>query len=133
MAAEDCLATNIRQNKLGKAIEDSAQEWPKEGRRQYHAISRGWIANEIFRRVHPEGSTIGEFLKSEISQPLDANISVGTTVANYAPVKDMKFSFVLGQSFIPKVLGKAVDCNFFELASLLNAMRKFIKKGHPPP
>ena len=57
MAAEDCLATNIRQNKvgtfipllacdmivlfkLGKVIEDSEQEWPKEGRRQYHAISR---------------------------------------------------------------------------------------------
>ena len=91
MAAEDCLATSIKQNKvatpylllplisialhqLGKVIEDSEQEWPKEGRRQYHAISRqedilrlflfsqssrGWIANEIFRRVHPEGATIG--------------------------------------------------------------------------
>ena len=57
MAAEDCLATSIKQNKvatlflllplisialhqLGKVIEDSEQEWPKEGRRQYHAISR---------------------------------------------------------------------------------------------
>ena len=56
MAAEDCLAANIKQNKvfsdqknnvlihpilqLGKVIEESEQEWPKEGRRQYHAISR---------------------------------------------------------------------------------------------
>ena len=23
-------------------------------------IHRGWIANEVFRRVHPEGSTIGD-------------------------------------------------------------------------
>ena len=57
MAAEDCLAANIRQNKvpnmrissilnvcihpqLGKVIEESSQEWPEKGRRQYHTISR---------------------------------------------------------------------------------------------
>ena len=89
MGVEDCLAENIKQNKVkllkmlttknqvGRALEESEQEWPLEGRRQYHALSRcfcqmqisdgsmnqihrGWIANEVFRRVHPEGSTIGD-------------------------------------------------------------------------
>ena len=89
MGVEDCLAENIKQNKVkllkmlttknqvGRVLEESEQEWPLEGRRQYHALSRcfcqmqisdgsmnqihrGWIANEVFRRVHPEGSTIGD-------------------------------------------------------------------------
>ena len=52
MAPEDCLTENIKQNKVtpnhfptypkvGRIIEDSAQQWPKDGtKRQYHAMSR---------------------------------------------------------------------------------------------
>ena len=31
---------------------------------------RGWIANELFRRVHPDGKTIGGFIRENISKPL---------------------------------------------------------------
>ena len=30
-----------------------APAWPEGRKREYHAITRGWLANEIFRRVHP--------------------------------------------------------------------------------
>jgi len=66
VSLEDCLPKNLRLNKVGKMLEESEQEWPEEGRRQYHGNSRGWIANEIFRRVHPEGSTIGRSKKNYI-------------------------------------------------------------------
>ena len=79
---------------------------------------RGWIANEIFRRVHPEGSTIGrskklyflpfkiwsipgEFLRSKVSEPLNARAFVGVReeeLADYEPGKDffyILFYFIL--------------------------------------
>ena len=32
--------------------------------REYHGIVRGYILNEIFRRVEPSGRTMGEYLRS---------------------------------------------------------------------
>jgi len=67
---EDLLPENIKQNKIGAVFEQQVLKWPEEGRRQYHALTRGWVANEIFRRVHPNGLTIGQFIKSEVAVPL---------------------------------------------------------------
>jgi len=127
----DALTENIKKNSIGKIIEKQQLRYPDWGKREYHAITRGWVANEIFRRVHPDRSTLGEFLQKEISTPLNADVFIGVdkpNVNNYAPVADMKFSFVLGQSMIPESLGRAVDVGTFELLGFLNAMRKMWKK-----
>ena len=67
---EDFWPESIKMNKVGEVIEKQALAWPANGRREYHALTRGWIANEIFRRVHPSGLTIGEFIQEEVSGPL---------------------------------------------------------------
>jgi CubicO group peptidase (beta-lactamase class C family) len=129
---QDALTENIKKNNVGKVIENQKLNFPATGKRQYHGITRGWIANEIFRRVHPKGETIGEFLQKELQEPLNADVFVGINdayVNNYAPVVDMKFSFVIGQSMIPHMFGRGVDVNIFELASFLNMIRKAIKKS----
>merc|ERR1719429_507902 len=100
ISVEDCLPKNLRLNKVGKM--------PEDGRRQYHGNSRGWIANEIFRRVHPEGSTIGEFLRSKVSEPLNARAFVGVReeeLADYEPGREIGLGFLFGNSLIPKSLG----------------------------
>ncbi|MCP3982915.1 MAG: beta-lactamase family protein, partial [bacterium] len=76
---EDLLVENIKENRIGSVIERHPAKFPsgKGGRREYHAITRGWIANEIFRRVDPGGRTIGEFLSEEISGPLEADAIIG--------------------------------------------------------
>ena len=48
-------------------IEQHGLSYRPGGKREYHAITRGWIVNELFRRVDPAGRTIGEFLRQEIS------------------------------------------------------------------
>ena len=126
----DPLTEKIKKNAIGKIIESQKLSFPETGKREYHAITRGWIANEIFRRIHPEGTTIGEFLQQEINGPLNADAFVGINdahVDNYAPVVDMKMSFVIGQSMIPNIFGRGVDCNIFELCSFFNMMRKYAK------
>jgi hypothetical protein len=52
---------------MGKIIEKQALcEYPFGVRRNYHSFTRDWITNEIFRRVHPEGLTMGESMSQEI-------------------------------------------------------------------
>eukprot|EP00090_Calanus_glacialis_P024125 TRINITY_DN37455_c0_g1_i1.p1 TRINITY_DN37455_c0_g1~~TRINITY_DN37455_c0_g1_i1.p1 ORF type:complete len:428 (-),score=98.05 TRINITY_DN37455_c0_g1_i1:82-1365(-) len=128
----DALTENIKKNNIGKVIEKQKLNFPESGKREYHGITRGWIANEIFRRVHPEGETIGEFLQKEIQGPLDANVFVGVNdenANNYAPVTEMGIPFVIGQSMIPSIIGRAVDVNFFELLSFVNMIRKAMQKS----
>lgn len=135
VSVEDCLPKNLRLNKVGKMLEESEQEWPEEGRRQYHGNSRGWIANEIFRRVHPEGSTIGEFLRSKVSEPLNARAFVGVReeeLADYEPGREIGLGFLFGNSLIPKALGSGVDLNFLELCALFNNFRKMMGKHKAP-
>ena len=40
----------------------------------YHAVTRDWIANEIFRRVEPQKRTMGEYLSQELP---DIDIHIG--------------------------------------------------------
>jgi CubicO group peptidase (beta-lactamase class C family) len=42
---------NIKRNKIGKIIENEKIERPLGYYRAYHATTRDWISNEIFRRV----------------------------------------------------------------------------------
>ena len=46
-------------------------------RREYHALTRGFIIQELFRRVEPQHRSIGTFLKAEVFDPLGLHISIG--------------------------------------------------------
>ncbi len=75
---EDVSTDNIKKNAIGKVIEEEAAVFPDgDTKREYHGLTRGWILNEIFRRVEPKGRTIGEYLRSEIAGPLDMNVHIG--------------------------------------------------------
>ena len=73
-------------------LESSEASWAADGRRAYHAFSRGWIANELFRRVHPEGATIGNFIREKIFKSFGARVLVGVNdgeIDDYAPVAEV--------------------------------------------
>ena len=44
--------------------------------RSYHALTRGWIVNEICMRVDPLGRTVGEFIRDEIATPLGIQVNM---------------------------------------------------------
>ena len=44
----------------------AVQTLPYGAKRTYHANSKDWITNEIFRRVEPDGRTMGEYWKEEV-------------------------------------------------------------------
>jgi hypothetical protein len=61
------LPHNIKLNKIGKVIEDmNIQSLPYGAKRTYHCLSKDWIINEIFRRIEPNGRTMGEYWRQEV-------------------------------------------------------------------
>ena len=87
MFVSDLLRENIKQNCVGEVIERQSPSYPDTGRRQYHAVTRGWVANEIVRRVSQDQGTIGEFLLENVSKPLSARVFIGTEDEDFCPVK----------------------------------------------
>ncbi len=138
---DDLLPESIKENRLGSIIEEQPQSFRsiETGRREYHAMTRGWIANELFRRVDPEGRTIGEYLREEVSGPLGADVAVGLDDQQLQRVSDVK---PLGMwrhmiaSLRPKILGRKVLHNFLQLMArmlrILLAMRRGSAVNAPP-
>ena len=126
------LTENIKKNEVGASLEQEKPRYPEEGKREYHAITRGWVANEIFRRVDTRGRTMAEYLSEAIAGPLGADVYVGPKgdkFNDYNPVKEIPFAKVVKESF--KKDG-AVYFSFFELMSLLNQFRKLTKGVSKP-
>ena len=65
----------LKQNSVGRVLEAQSLRLPRAGSpREYHAVTRGWIANEIFRRIEHGLRTMGEFLREQISEPLGIDV-----------------------------------------------------------
>ncbi|MBT6247280.1 MAG: beta-lactamase family protein [Gammaproteobacteria bacterium] len=116
---QDLLTENIKLNKIGRVIESESQNYSNAGpgKREYHAMTRGWIVNEIFRRVDPAGRTIGEFLREDISEPMQTDVIIGvreTELGRIADVVPLGFGFQLLESLKPKFLRK-MENNLFQI------------------
>ncbi len=139
---DDLLTQNLKKNKIGRIIEAQKQSFgSKDGeRREYHAVTRGWIANELFRRVDPAGRTIGEFLREDISGPLDVDVIIGVKeeeLDRVSKISPLGFGFQFLESLKPKFLGRRIVHNIFQilgrLLRMIPALRRGASAGAPPP
>ena len=134
MALDDLLTQNIKQNTVGRVIEEHTQQFPKGGgsKREYHALTRGWIVNEVFRRVDPAGRTIGEFLHEDISSPLEVDAVIGVkreALARVSKVSPLGFGFQFLESLKPKFLGRRIVHNIFQILGRLFLILPAIRRG----
>jgi hypothetical protein len=58
--------------------------------RSYHAITKDWILNEIFRRIEPQGRTMGEFFRQEMKEDLGADVYFDLKDDELSRVHDVK-------------------------------------------
>jgi CubicO group peptidase (beta-lactamase class C family) len=139
---EDLLTANIKQNKIGRIIEGHPQKFGKRSgsKREYHALTRGWIVNEVFRRVDPAGRSIGEFLREHISRPLEVDAVIGVKEADLgriSKVKPLGFGRQFWESLKPKFLGRKVVHNIFQILGriirMIPALFSSTMVGAPPP
>ena len=139
---EDVLTENIKKNHVGRLIEGFSVRYPsQEGRRrEYHAITRGWILNEIFRRVDPGGRTIGEYLDEELRAPLGADVIMGVAeeeLGRVSPVWMLPPGLLLREMCKPAFMGRKTFHGGFQilgrLAKLIPGMRHSTTRNTPPP
>jgi CubicO group peptidase (beta-lactamase class C family) len=64
------------QDEIARRIAASPPAWEPGTRIGYHAISIGWLLQELVRRI--DGRTLGTFFADEIARPLDLDIFIGT-------------------------------------------------------
>jgi len=72
-----------------RAMESLRPEWEPGTANGYHAINYGWLVGELIRRV--SGQRVGEFLRSEISEPLRLEgVDIGLPDALHAEVAPLE-------------------------------------------
>ena len=125
----DLLSDRIKQNAIGQQLESHGLHYsfPERGRREYHAITRGWIVNEIFRRVDPKGRTIGEFLREDITGPIGADVYLGLNdeeLNRRSPLQPLDPRKHFLSSCRPKWMGRSVQHSAFQLIRNLWPMVK---------
>jgi hypothetical protein len=83
----------IKQNKMGEIIEQDKQMYVRGQRRFYAGHPRDVISNEIFRRIHPEGLTYGEFLRQVICPLIgsEGELIMGATEEEVKLIQPTKF------------------------------------------
>ncbi len=140
---EDLLAENIKEkNSVGKVLEEVELRFPPEEmgtKREYHGVTRGWILNEVFSRADPQGRTVGQFVREEVSGPLGADFNIGATkeeLERYKQLTSFGVGKVLLHSFLPSFVSSKVEVGVGEMMRMANIMRKLgARKGEPktPP
>ncbi len=130
---EDTLRENVKQNSIGKVIEEEELSFPdgEPGKREYHGLTRGWILNEIFQRVHPDGKTIGEFLSEEIAGPLGIDVYIGAPDGGN---KNCKLTaptngYLLLNSALPGFISRRVEVSALQMIKAGLAISKNAKKA----
>ena len=117
-------------------IEKLEPNWLEPGRREYHGMTRGWVANEVFRRLEPRGRTIGEYLAEDVARPLKADVYVGVPqnrLDDFASAANIGPGKVIKESMKTNTVGGAVDIGFFEFITLMNNFRKMFAEGQSKP
>lgn len=73
IALEDALDWST----ITARLADTAPEWPIGSTHGYHALTYGWLAGELVRRVDPAHRSIGAFVAEEIAGPLGLELFIG--------------------------------------------------------
>ena len=80
---------------------------------------RGFILNEIFRRVEPKKRTMGEYLYEEINQKLGASVNIGVRAKELPKVTDLEnwgVAYTVFQSLVPAYFGRKTETSFMDFA-----------------
>jgi CubicO group peptidase (beta-lactamase class C family) len=118
----DTLKDNLKDNAIGEMIEKCKPFYLKtnfndDGTfsfRSYHALSRGWVLNEIIRRVDPEGRTIGEVLQQDVNiQGLHCGLN-DRDMKNARSFKFISPFWFLYQLLLPEKFGKTIDYSVWD-------------------
>lgn len=86
------LAEALHWDTMVARLADTAPDWPVGTGHGYHALTFGWLAGELIRRV--DGRTPGRFVAEEIATPLGLELWIGLPEALESRVSPLIGSLV---------------------------------------
>lgn len=95
-------------------LEKQEPLWTPGTAHGYHALTYGWLAGELVRRVDPQKRSFGQFIRDEITKPLNIEFYVGLPPAEEYRVSPLFFTYNETEQSSPAVPG--ID-DVFNLAS----------------
>ena len=101
---EISLAEALDWDTITARLADTEPEWPIGSTHGYHALTYGWLAGELVRRVDPEHRNIGRFVAEEIAGPTGTEVFIGLPEAlepRVAPI--MGSPIASGEGMDPQV------------------------------
>jgi CubicO group peptidase (beta-lactamase class C family) len=72
------------------ALADTEPWWTPGTRHGYHALTYGHLVGEVIRRV--TGTTVGAFLRSEVTGPLGSDFHIGLPPAEHARAAEVRLA-----------------------------------------
>ena len=60
-----------------RSLEEARPIWPPGTAHGYHALTYGWLAGELIRRVDPKKRTVGQFVQDEIANKVQIEFYIG--------------------------------------------------------
>ena len=70
-------------------LANTAPRWPIGSTHGYHALTYGWLAGELVRRVDPAHRSLGTFVQDEIVAPLGGELWIGLPESHESRVSPM--------------------------------------------
>ncbi|TRY81200.1 hypothetical protein TCAL_09008 [Tigriopus californicus] len=130
---EDLTRERIKTNAVGRLIEEQVpHEVHPESPREYHALTRGAILNEIFRRAHPQGWTIGEWVEEILykTQGLDCHLGSSDPAVQdrFVCPRIRSLRYILLQALNP--FSKDVFVGPKALLAMVRTVKKTSSKGN---
>ncbi len=121
---EQLLNENLKNNSVGSVVENLPARISSnpDMKRSYHALTRGWVANEIYRRVETSGQTLGEYVRKGLAEPLNADVYVGLKEKELQRRTMLHSPSMLVQffeSFKPAFLGRRVAYSIGHLLAMI--------------
>ena len=134
----DIQRENIKKNSIGRIVEKEHLRFPPANagtKVQYHPFTRGLILNEIFRRVDPQHRTIGEWLREDISSPLNADAYIGLgyeELSRSVNLSAASTGYILRESMRPKSLGRKIESSLLDIRKAFPVLREMRKRNNVP-
>lgn len=93
-------------NTVTSRLADTAPRWPIGSTHGYHALTFGWLAGELVRRVDPAHRSLGAFVRDEITRPLDVDLWVGLPSELVARVSPMLAAEPTGDPAVAEMMAQ---------------------------
>ena len=119
---DDVQPHNLGNGNLTSILAKQSPLNPVNTPREYHNLTAGWVINEVFRRQSPGNVTIGAWLETEITKPLEIDVYMPVPQQLMPKVHNLKaFSKNMAflQSLLPNALGGQVDYNIIVFVKVL--------------